>query len=497
MPRKRVTGKILAPPDKGVIVRMYSTGFGDCFLLAFRGRDGNARYVLIDCGVHHQYPDHSKRIERVARDIGAATGNRLHVVAVTHEHTDHLYGFKYAEDLFKEMTIDQLWLAWTEDPDNAVANELKRLKGRKIKALSAVVDRLKALNSPMAARLEGILHFDLGADGGGLKGTADVLEALRKWSKKKLDSSEDYLKPGQTLKMPDVEGVKCYVLGPPENVESIEKLEEKEEMYAPLAALDEETAFIAAVTAASGRSTPEEDQLFRLSTPFDNYLEMPEAAAADSGEFGTFFREHYGFDNKEQSGPGWRRIDTDWLAAADRLALSINDYTNNTSLVLAFELPGKAPRKVLLFTGDAQMGNWLSWQDVKWSGEKAGDEELTAAELLRRTVLYKVGHHGSKNATARHKGLEMMESPDLTAMLPVDEEWARSKQGWNHPEKAIVDRLEQKARGRILRSDKIPKGESLDKSGQASDKEWKAFVKNVEWDKSEGPVPLWIQYTVE
>ena len=35
---------------------MYATGFGDCFLLAFPGEDGNPRYVLIDCGVHDRYP---------------------------------------------------------------------------------------------------------------------------------------------------------------------------------------------------------------------------------------------------------------------------------------------------------------------------------------------------------------------------------------------------------------------------------------------------------
>jgi hypothetical protein len=51
----------------------------------------------------------------------------------------------------------------------------------------------------------------------------------------------------------------------------------------------------------------------------------------------------------------WRRIDHDWLASAGQLALDLNSYTNNTSLVLAFEL---GPRgKVLLFAADAQRGN--------------------------------------------------------------------------------------------------------------------------------------------
>ena len=46
------------------------------------------------------------------------------------------------------------------------------------------------------------------------------------------------------------------------------------------------------------------------------------------------------------------------------MALSINSYTNNTSIVLAVEITESNPRKVLLFAADAQTGNWLSWQDL-------------------------------------------------------------------------------------------------------------------------------------
>ena len=50
-----------------------------------------------------------------------------------------------------------------------------------------------------------------------------------------------------------------------------------------------------------------------------------------------------------------RRIDDDWLwAGAQRLALKMDSYTNNTCLVLAFELPKS--KQVLLFPADAQVG---------------------------------------------------------------------------------------------------------------------------------------------
>jgi len=42
----------------------------------------------------------------------------------------------------------------------------------------------------------------------------------------------------------------------------------------------------------------------------------------------------------------------------------LQSATNNTSLVLAIELEDG---DVMLFAGDAQVGNWLSWQDLTWT----------------------------------------------------------------------------------------------------------------------------------
>ena len=65
-----------------------------------------------------------------------------------------------------------------------------------------------------------------------------------------------------------------------------------------------------------------------------------------------------------------------------------------------------------------------------WStdnGLDQGEDPILARDLLARTVLYKVGHHGSHNATLRAQGLELMTSAELTAMIPVDEEWAHAR----------------------------------------------------------------------
>jgi hypothetical protein len=162
----------------------------------------------------------------------------------------------------------------------------------------------------------------------------------------------------------------------------------------------------------------------------------------------------------------WRRIDGDWLQAAEALALDLASDTNNTSLALAFEWgePGKG--RVLLFAADAQVGNWLSWRDQTYG--EAGEPRVAVDQLLDRVVLYKVGHHGSHNATVRRDprdpsssdpigapfGLELMN--DIIAMIPVDHDAVRKEMPdpWLMPHEPLYRRLRDKARRRVLRSDR-------------------------------------------
>lgn len=144
----------------------------------------------------------------------------------------------------------------------------------------------------------------------------------------------------------------------------------------------------------------------------------------------------------------WRQIEEDWLGgAAGELALQLDAHTNNTSLMLAVELSRGG--RVLLFPGDAQVGNWLSWDAVRWSGAGAG---VTAEDLLARTVLYKVGHHGSHNTTLRQRGLESMTSRDLVALVPVDRRMAELRR-WRMPHPPLYQRLQELTQGRVVLAD--------------------------------------------
>jgi hypothetical protein len=97
-----------------------------------------------------------------------------------------------------------------------------------------------------------------------------------------------------------------------------------------------------------------------------------------------------------QTRPGGKLpADARWLAWRVRdsneeqllgIVRSLDDALNNTSVILLFEVGGKK----LLFPGDAQWENW----------EYALSRDETR-DLLKDVDLYKVGHHGSLNATPK------------------------------------------------------------------------------------------------
>lgn len=480
-------------PSSGVRVRMYDPGFGDCFLLAFRGRDDEPVYVLIDCGVHGQYSGGSDKIRAVLRDIRAATGGRIHLAVVTHEHADHVSGFFLGREIFAGtdgdaaggIEVDQVWFAWTEDPRNPRARRLDRVKKLLLQGLLGAPRGLKDPEGSLLGfyAIEGTSSPGVEANlplGGSLFGvsTREAREQLRRHAGKSI-----YLKPKQApLAVPGVEKVRVFVLGPPEDETALLSADptgeegevyegEDEERHA--LRFGTETAVVAALGAAGrvpgGAGDPPEDERYQ---PFSaNHRLHVEKVRARPDLYGfDFFHRHYGFEpaagagSADAAGPAapddeeavdWRRIDDEWMNAAESLALKLDSATNNTSLVLAFELEGS--RRVLLFPGDAQVGNWKSWHDGGWSHANglAEGEEVTAADLLARTVLYKVGHHGSHNATLRRQGLELMTSDELIALIPVDETWANARKPhpWKMPYAPMYADLRARTRGRIVRTD--------------------------------------------
>jgi len=446
-------------PDGGVTVRMFRQGHGDCFLLGFSSKNGNRpTYVLIDCGYipgSQRVLDSERSIEEFPKEIGRITGNRLDVVVMTHEHQDHLNGFgsRHASH-FETFRIDEAWLAWTEDPKDSLAN---RLREDHRDQLLQLLERRKALarafgaESPEVQELESFLSLELGDDFAAVDPASSNNKQAMKKIKDKATNLE-FLSPGrEPLLVPGTE-VKVYVLGPPRTERLL---------------LDEDPR--------AEEGFPEKNHRFHFSTtdPHDQaFLPFTLETGTPLKEARTtnpFLKKVYGNeptsppkDRTEVNGTAdWRRIDDEWLlGSSEQLALALNEGINNTSLVLAFELPKTG--KVLFFPADAQRGSWVSWPRYKWEEET---RTVTARELLARTVLYKVSHHGSHNATLA--GGPDSDNPSLgwmakkrpydqefTAMIPAVEMWAFNKRRpWRHPLPAIKEALVRKTEGRILQTD--------------------------------------------
>ncbi|MDZ4799846.1 MAG: hypothetical protein SGI92_16940 [Bryobacteraceae bacterium] len=426
-----------AAVKKGTTVRMYRQGLGDCFLVTLPGVHGPF-HMLIDCGVVLGTEKPEAKMKPVVQDIIDFTGGRLDVLAVTHEHWDHVSGFLQANDLFTsgKLKVGEVWFAWTEDPKNKMGQRLRAERQARIQQLRAAVNGLTAAAesmgveaSPLAASIDDLVGLFGAASPGNT--TSDALKVVRSL----IPGQPRYLKPGGSpLEIDEIRQFRIYVMGPPEDEALIRKTDSTKGVF-------KDPSFGAAEAWAADSST----------TPFDSSQCIPlTEATVRPGPVKQFFERYYFGKDTESvySDQRWRRIDGDSFGPAAEMALALDSSTNNTSLVLAIEhIPSG---KVLLFAADAQVGNWMSWQDVKW---KVGEKEVTGPDLLRRTVLYKVGHHGSHNATLREQGLELMESEDLIAMLPVDHEMAVKKRWGRMPLPTLVNALVKQTKGRCLRID--------------------------------------------
>jgi len=441
---------------------MYRPGLGDCFLLSFPGRERES-HVLIDFGVLLGTAGAKQRLQGIAEQIVAATGGRLDVLVATHEHWDHLSGFVQAgEGLGPDrLEVGEVWLAWTEKPDDPLAIELDKRRTQALTRVVTATQRLAAASDlgakRTAARLAGLLEFWGGLSAAGRRTTREALEWVRN---RTAPQPPRYLEPGMAVfNVPGTDDVRVYVLGPPRDPKLLRKSDPSKrasEVYELGGDADADFGFSAAVDALADASEA-------AGQPFEKWFRVSEQDARNR----RFFRERYGFEGED-----WRRVEHDWLGLAGRLALQLDSDTNNTSLVLAFEL-GRSGR-VLLFPGDAQVGNWLSWHEHPgWEIEDGGRKRtVTAADLLSRTVLYKVGHHGSHNATLREKGLELMSSDELVAMLPVDRSTAR-KMAWAMPFPSLFERLADRSRGRIL---DLEQGVGAERPQTMSEREWARFL---------------------
>lgn len=483
-----------AQPYKGLL--------GDCFLIRLVAGD-KASHILIDCGLLLGSKDQEKRAKKIAEDIARTCKGSLDLLVVTHEHWDHISGFAQASEIFfdqAKLRIENLWMAWTEDLADPDAKALRAKFDAAGPQLAAIAQRLAnepipgldagpVPDDPEDAKTRRVRRVLNGLDG--FLGASTVngkLSGREIFEKLKTQSIQPpkYLAPvqkdrvttkGNVVQTPGAVTTRAFVLGPPRDTKRLFKDKpsnnpDKQETYLETPTMgDALIKFAAGADVFALEESPFAPQYCRreLTKITEAITKNEPPGDADN----QWLLERYfatdipAADEQRRKMVDRRRIDGDWLGAAGALALKLDSDTNNTSLVLAFELPDNT---VMLFAADAQVGNWLSWHDQKYVDDQ--NREHSAQSILERVRFYKVGHHGSHNATLDKQGLAMMTRDDLVAVIPTDEELG-SKQGggWQMPNPRVNTALMARTKGRIIRNDR-----HYDEASRKRDKD----LKNVE-----------------
>jgi hypothetical protein len=356
----------MAKAPTSLTIFAYQVGFGDCFLLRFTYPDMQ-RFVLIDFGTTALSVDAEKdQMLRIANDIKAKCGarKRLHAVVATHRHADHISGFATNAtgdgpgDIIRALKPTVVVQPWTEEPELAVnargplPDGVNALRGMAAltsmhKVAENVVSWLDAKPKGLAAETMAQLRF-IGEDN--LKNKSAVQNLMS------MGTRQSYVYHGSKSGLEAIlPGVTTHVLGPPTlaQTDTISKMKARDPEYWHFALRN-----MADGSAANGAST---------AAPA-----FPDHVAAKGGKLPM--------PSRWLAYRARRARGEQWLS----LVRSLDKQMNNTSVILLFQ----TARRKLLFPGDAQIENW----------RYALDQPKTLA-LLSDVDVYKVGHHGSLNAT--------------------------------------------------------------------------------------------------
>lgn len=379
-----------------VRVRMYNVGFGDAFRITVES--GADRWtMLVDCGVHAagEARNLDESVAQIIADLPKASPDgRAHVdvIVASHQHRDHIAGF--ADPAWKNVSVGEVWLPFVADrgdPDTI------KLGGPQ--SLGATADLLLRLIDPTGQCLDGeppniahalavnssskgvnTLAMDrlLGRDGSGFA-SVPRLRFLPG-----TDPTENTIPIGRC-------GITAHILGPSRDEAMLKKM--RPPKNAGWLTLDA-TVDVDASRAPDARplfdpvySVPDaqfhEAELRKLSGDEQRVL-RPLREARDTMKLHSV-----------------RNVDGDLFAAAAILERAVN----NTSLFFVLDVGALS----FLFPGDAQYG---AWEHVR--------ANPAAKALIDDVDFYKVGHHGSHNATpGRFATDDWMQRGD--AMVPWGE----------------------------------------------------------------------------
>jgi hypothetical protein len=410
--------------------RAYQVGFGDCCLFSIEYSDGDMKHILIDfgtTGIPKDMPD--DLMLRVAEDIRARTtprgrkNGKLHMLIASHRHKDHIGGFsregqkneagETTGDIIRSLNPDVVVQPWTENPELIDKDFEKFIKAGPKKIGQTGPSKLaEAAFSPTATDFAHAPNKHFVSTLMGMQAVAKSVEAEAQ-RMTSLNLSDDFsqisaLKPFQDQlmfmgenNMPNVSavenlremgaktaahyvcfgdkvslsrvmpGVKMHVLGPPSLEQHHEILKQR---------------------------SRDDDEFWMLHAMLKDYWGLQAATAAlssnlnatieDAPKKNRLFPKARVFSNHNPSHTRWFINQVKNVRARQMMGLVriLDKAMNNTSVIALLEINGHK----FLFPGDAQIENW-----------EYAMRQTDKMDLLKDAVLYKVGHHGSRNATPK------------------------------------------------------------------------------------------------
>jgi len=455
---------------------MYRVGFGDFFLVTL-----GEHHIIIDCGVFKgtSATGDIGSIEAAIADMVKVTNKKLALIVMTHRHADHIAGFGRFVDVFRDFTVDAVWMPAWEDEYNPTAKKFQA----EMTALATQMQAQLDLHLAAGATVDPELYHRIGnatgnepelaAAGGGGSKNAIALDLLKTGLKVK----PAYLKEGDPAPLPaslKSIGLSVQVLGPPpvEDVELMKLMDLKKNVGEFLAI-------------ASGGDDADGDW-----EPFSRAW-YADPSELESSAFGEWISDR---GRSESPSPAAvasarkeleKRLQAAAPSALDLAAKQLDAFLNNQSLVLLFTYKGKN----LLFVGDAQGGNWEHWLYETDSADKAptGPIAAKAKKILDTIDVYKVGHHGSTNATPIAVAREIREGS--VALCSTQKGVYGSKPDTAVPLAKLIDALDERVE--LVRSDQHPI--------TVGSKKVRAEVNRDLPEKTDGtltPGQLWIDYAL-